>query len=57
MEYIIEQIKKEIGPAKVIATGGFAPLIAQHTEKIDEVVPTLTLIGLNKIYEKNHKGE
>ena len=57
VEYLIKKIKSEFGPATVIATGGFAPLIAKQTESIDKVVPTLTLIGLNKIYEKNRKGE
>lgn len=57
VEHIITKIREEIGPAKVIATGGFSHLIAQHTGMIDEIVPTLTLIGLSKIYEKNRKGE
>ena len=57
VEYIIKKIKQEVGNATVVATGGFAPLISKQTDVIDKVVPTLTLIGLNKIYEKNHKGE
>ena len=53
MQYIIERMKEEMGEAKVVATGGFAELIAQETNCIDEISPTLTLIGLNKIYRKN----
>ena len=46
-------MKDEMGGAKVVATGGFSELIAQETNCIDEIIPTLTLIGLNKIYMKN----
>ena len=53
VQYIIERMKEEMGEAKVVATGGFAELIAQETNCIDEISPTLTLIGLNKIYRKN----
>ncbi|MGI6153154.1 MAG: type III pantothenate kinase [Christensenellaceae bacterium] len=53
VQYIIEKLKEELGPAKVIATGGFSSLISESTDVIDEIVPTLTLIGLEKIYMKN----
>lgn len=53
VQYIVEKIKKELGPARVVATGGFSGLIAEETNVIDEIIPTLTLIGLEKIYEKN----
>lgn len=53
VQYIVEKMQSELGKAKVIATGGFAELIAQQTDSIDEIVPTLTLIGLEKIYAKN----
>lgn len=53
VQYIVEKIKKEIGPAKVVATGGFSELISEGTDVIDEIIPTLTLIGLEKIYGKN----
>ena len=36
----------------VIATGGLAPLIAQHSEEIDHLAPDLTLEGLRLIYER-----
>ncbi len=53
VQYIIGRMKEEMGEAKVVATGGFAELIAQETNCIDEIIPTLTLIGLNRIYRKN----
>lgn len=53
VQYIVEKMKAEMGGAKVVATGGFSGLIAQETNCIDEIIPTLTLIGLNKIYMKN----
>lgn len=53
VQYIVEKMKAEMGGAKVVATGGFSGLIAQETNCIDELIPTLTLIGLNKIYMKN----
>ncbi len=53
VQYIVEKIKGEVGNAKVVATGGFSELIAQEANVIDEIIPTLTLIGLEKIYTKN----
>jgi len=39
--------------AKVIATGGLAPLFRQHTQVIQEIAPFLTLDGLRIVYEMN----
>jgi type III pantothenate kinase len=39
--------------AKVIATGGLAPLIRDHTDVIQEIAPFLTLDGLRIIHELN----
>lgn len=39
----------------VIATGGFAGLIAKTSSKIDHVDPLLTLKGLKAVYRKNEK--
>jgi type III pantothenate kinase len=40
---------------KVIATGGFASLIARESESIDEINPLLTLEGLRIIYQRNRQ--
>jgi type III pantothenate kinase len=51
---MIERLKKELDfPAKVIATGGFAPLIASESRTIEVVDASLTLDGLAILYEKN----
>ena len=48
------RIKKELGEnAKVVATGGYAEIIAKETTAIDVVNPNLILIGLKLIYEMN----
>lgn len=48
---ILAEIKKEMGSpaARVIATGGYARLIAAKTPEIEEVHPNLTLEGLRII--------
>jgi len=54
IEGIVARIQKELGEkAKVIATGGFAELLAKETVVIDTVNPNLTLIGLRLIYLMN----
>jgi type III pantothenate kinase len=51
---LVTRIKKENRvQARVIATGGFAPLLASEAETIDEVDEFLTLDGLRLIYERN----
>ncbi|MEK7281215.1 MAG: type III pantothenate kinase, partial [Chloroflexota bacterium] len=58
IEGIVARIKEELGgKAKTIATGGFAPLIAKHTQVIDIVDSDLTLVGLRLIYEMNNPEE
>jgi type III pantothenate kinase len=54
IEGIIARIQKELKTkAKVVATGGYAHLIAKETSVIDVVNPDLTLIGLRLIYLMN----
>jgi type III pantothenate kinase len=54
IEGMIKRIKDDLGePAKVIATGGNARLIANETNVIDIVDTDLILVGLRLIYEMN----
>jgi len=51
---ILERMIKELGPeTRVVATGGYAPLIGAGTHLIQHIAPDLTLEGLRLIYEKN----
>lgn len=54
VEGIVRRIRKELGhPARVIATGGLAPVIAQHTKVIQSIEPSLVLEGIRIIVERN----
>jgi len=54
VEGMVARIQKELGAkTKVVATGGYAEMIAQETKIIDVVNPDLTLIGLRRIYQIN----
>jgi type III pantothenate kinase len=54
VEGILARIQAELdGRARVIATGGLAPLVANETAVIEVVDPHLTLTGLRLIYELN----
>jgi type III pantothenate kinase len=51
---MVARIQKELGAkTRVIATGGFAEMIAKETAVVDEVNPDLTLIGLRLVYQMN----
>lgn len=47
-----ERIERELGDAKVVATGGLSSLIAPHTSRVQHVEPWLTLHGLRLIYDR-----
>ena len=54
VEGVVARIQQELGEkAGVVATGGYAGLIAEETAVIDEVNPDLTLVGLRLIYLMN----
>jgi len=54
VEGIVARIQKELGEkARVVATGGYAELIAKETTVINVVNPDLTLFGLRLIYLMN----
>jgi type III pantothenate kinase len=56
LEGMVARFQEELGGgAKVIATGGWAPLIAKETKAIDVVDEDLTLHGLRLIYEANRR--
>ena len=53
---LVRRIKEEYGkPMKVIATGGFARMIAKESHTIDKVDHFLTLSGLQVLYERNEE--
>ena len=56
-EYIVNMVKKETGipDMKVVATGGLGRIISDETDVIDIYDSSLTLDGLQLIYEKNRK--
>jgi type III pantothenate kinase len=56
VESLIARLEEELGAkARVIATGGYADVIARETKVIETVNGNLTLLGLQLIYEMNRK--
>ena len=59
VEGMVNKLKSKIPikrkKIKVIATGGFAKLIAKYTESINIVDPNLTLLGLRLAHEKQQE--
>ena len=54
IEGIVARIQQELGEeARVVATGGYAELMAKETSVIDVVEPDLTLVGLRLVYLMN----
>lgn len=57
-EYLVRKTKEEMGygpEVKVVATGGLAHLVAQHTDCIDVVDDHLIEDGLRLIYERHQR--
>ena len=53
---IVARIQEELGEkAMVVATGGYAGIIAKETKTIDKVNPDLTLIGIKVIHDLNRE--
>jgi type III pantothenate kinase len=50
---ILERMLDELGKAKVVATGGLAPLIGTGSKFITEIDDMLTLEGLRIIWDRN----
>jgi len=54
IEGMIQRIESELGnEARVVATGGYAHLVAGETSAIDTVNPDLVLTGLRLVHEMN----
>jgi type III pantothenate kinase len=54
IEGIVTRIQEELGEkATVVATGGYAGIIAKETRVINKVNPDLTLIGIKTIHAMN----
>lgn len=52
VEGLIDRMKEQMGPVKVIATGGLAEKIGPHTDYFDAIDPMLTLDGLRVIVNR-----
>lgn len=56
VESLVSRLERELGArARVIATGGYADVIARETSIIEAVNQELTLLGLQLIHELNRK--
>lgn len=55
VEGLIDRVRNELGHARVIATGGLAPVLASLTTYFDEVDPMLTLEGLRIVADRNNR--
>ena len=53
VEGLIDRMKREMGGATVISTGGLSAVLGPHTDHFDAVDPWLTLDGLRLIAARN----
>lgn len=54
VDRIVERFEAEMGPiGQVVATGGLATLMAPECERVTVVDVALTLVGLQRIHERN----
>ncbi|KAA3615441.1 MAG: type III pantothenate kinase [Calditrichaeota bacterium] len=54
VEGLLRRLRKEMGKKmRVIATGGLAPALLPELPSVEQIEPTLTLVGLYKIFQKN----
>jgi len=54
VDEIVTRTRDELGePARAIATGGLAELVAPHSRTLERVDPFLTLEGLRLVYSRN----
>jgi len=56
VEGITRKVLEQMGQATVVATGGFAPAVAEHCDLIQHVEPDLTLKGLRLLWLKNREA-
>jgi type III pantothenate kinase len=57
IEGMVARFKKELGgSARVVATGGWAHLLAKETQVFDAVDENLTLTGLRIIHDRHATG-
>lgn len=51
---LVNRVIEELGgTARVVATGGLAPVVLEHCTTIERFEPTLTLQGLRIVYDRN----
>lgn len=55
---LVERVSEAMGGgARVVATGGLSPVVAEHCRTIEKLEPMLTLLGLCIIFERNLESE
>jgi type III pantothenate kinase len=52
VEGVVARVRAEMGPVRVVATGGLAALIADEAKVVEAIYPELTMEGLKIVYDK-----